>query len=220
MIRSASRRAVALIASLGLVASLGLGTAATVAAGTPATISAAGAGFSWGHRDARVCGQPGQSVASCNSVARILQRDGQNFLSKTLAELRDAARAAASVSYTAVGIRTAYGITAQGDPSRVIAIVDAFDDPNAYSNVTTYRNQMNLPAISNCNLSALTGLTSGSSSPCFAKINQSGGTSRPPIPAGRTRSTSTCRQRPPSAPTAAFFLWKPRRTRTPIWQPR
>ncbi len=141
--------------------------------------TAIAAGTAWSHRDARVCAQGTADTAACASIARTLYQNGVEFHAASARDLGEAARPAASVSYSATGIRTAYGITGSGDPSRVIAIVDAYDDANAYAHLSTYRSTMGLPAISSCSLSTLAGLTSSSSSPCFAKVNQTGGTSLP-----------------------------------------
>jgi hypothetical protein len=138
----------------------------------------------WSHRDVNVCGPAGASSAACASVARLLYRDGTEFLAGTPGDLGRIAKPAASVSYTAVGIRTAYGITGVGSPSQVVAIVDAYDNPNAYSHLATYRssNSTLMPAMADCS-SSLSSLTSGSS-PCFAKVNQVGGTSYPSADSG------------------------------------
>jgi subtilase family serine protease len=151
----------------------------------PSVVAAGGsAGSRWSHRDAHVCSQAAGDQAACTSIARVFYANGQEYLATTPAQLRAAARNAASVSYTAVGVRSAYGITGQGDPSRVIAIVDAYDDPGAFSHLTTYRSSMGLPSIQSCTLGTLAGLTSSASSPCFAKVNQSGGTTLPAANSG------------------------------------
>jgi hypothetical protein len=144
------------------------------------------AGHSWSHRDAHVCSPSAGGQAACTSIARVLYRDGAAYYAPTAPDLRDGARAAASISFSAVGIRTAYGIVGQGDPSRVVAIVDAYDDPNAYAHLTTYRNgeSPQLPPMANCTVSQLTGLTSSASNPCFTKVNQTGGTTLPSADSG------------------------------------
>ena len=139
-----------------------------------------GAAPAWSHRDVPICGQPGADEAACMSIARLLYADGLEYRAATPAQLQAAVRAAASVSYTAVGIRTAYGITGTGDASRVIAIIDAYDDPGAYSNLTTYRAAMlseDAP-IDSCTVDQLRSRTAGST-PCFVKVNQTGGTTLP-----------------------------------------
>ncbi len=164
-------------------AALAVAAALLVLAAAPASADSTSATTTWTHRDAHVC-VPTPDGAGCTSIARTLYANGIEYHAATPAQLQAAARAAASVSYTAVGIRTAYGITGQGDPSRVIAIVDAYDDTAAYSNLATYRSGMGLPAIQSCPLSTLTTLTSTAASPCFTKVNQTGGTSLPAANSG------------------------------------
>ena len=139
---------------------------------------------SWSHRDAAVCAQPGAGKARCTSIARTFYRDGQVYLARSESDLAHAADAAAQAWFHGPDLRTAYGISAQGDPSRVIAIVDAYDDPAAMANVTRFRTDQGLPAIQSCTLAQLTALTSAASNPCFTKTNQTGGTSLPPADAG------------------------------------
>ncbi len=135
----------------------------------------------WSHRDQRVCGQPGADQARCSSIARTLYRNGRPFHAQTIAELAAAAAAADVTWFGGADLRTAYGIPADqmGDPSKVIAIVDAYDDRNAFANLTRFRDDQGLPTIQSCSLSQLTGLNSSAANPCFAKVNQNGGTSLP-----------------------------------------
>jgi subtilase family serine protease len=77
-----------------------------------------------------------------------------------------------SGSPTTVGLvpsqlRSAYNLTGSG--SGTVAIVDAFDDPKAESDLAAYRSAYGLPACTTAN-------------GCFKKVNQSGATS--PLPAG------------------------------------
>ena len=139
---------------------------------------------SWSHRDAHVCGQAGAGQARCTSVARAFYLDGVEFDARTASDLATAAAAAQATWYNGTRIRIAYGITAQGDPSRVVAIVDAYDDPNAFDNLTRFRSDSGLPAIQRCTLATLTSLTSSARNPCFTKTNQTGGTSLPSADAG------------------------------------
>lgn len=168
------RKQAAVIAAAAMISLLAAPSAAGASPG-----AGPGAGHSWSHQDVHVCSKSAAGRAACTSIARVLYADGLEYQAGNQSQLDNAARAAASVSYTAVGIRTAYGITGQGDPSRVVAIVDANDDPNAYSHLSTYRSTMGLPLMQSCTLSTLTGLTSSSSSPCFTKVNQTGGTTLP-----------------------------------------
>ena len=140
----------------------------------------------WSHRDLSICGPGSADTAACLSVVRQFYENGQAYHAQTPGDLKSVAKAAASISYTATDIRAAYGITGVGDPSRVIAIVDAYDDPAAFTNLTTYRATLgsSLAPINNCPLSQLTSLTSSATTPCFTKIDQSGGTSYPSADAG------------------------------------
>jgi subtilase family serine protease len=56
-----------------------------------------------------------------------------------------------------------------------IGIVDAYDDPNAYSDVNVYRSQYGIPSLASCTPTTV----KSSSTPCFAKSSQTGTTSYP-----------------------------------------
>src|SRR6201999_3415730 len=65
------------------------------------------------------------------------------------------------------GLRSAYNLTASGSSSATVAIVDSNDDPNAESDLATYRSTYGLPACTTAN-------------GCFKKVNENGQTS--PLP--------------------------------------
>jgi subtilase family serine protease len=77
---------------------------------------------------------------------------------------------AAPSGYGPSSLQSAYKLPATGSGRRVY-IVDAYDDPNAASDLSTYRSQFGLPACTTAN-------------GCFQKLNQNGATS--PLPAGNT----------------------------------
>jgi hypothetical protein len=80
------------------------------------------------------------------------------------------AAAAAPNGYGPSDIQSAYQLpAASGSPT--VAIVDAYDDPNAESDLATYRSQFALSTCSTAN-------------GCFRKVNQNGQSS--PLPAGNT----------------------------------
>jgi hypothetical protein len=139
---------------------------------------------SWSHRDAHVCAQPGAGQARCNAIARAFYLDGHETATKTKSSLKVTAAAAQAIYFDGTSIRTAYGMTGQGDPSMVVAIVDAYDDTSAFANVTRFRSDSHLPALQSCTLATTTSLTSAATSPCFTKTNQTGGTSLPRADAG------------------------------------
>ena len=68
--------------------------------------------------------------------------------------------------YGPVDLRSAYNLTATGSASQTIGIVDAYNDPNAASDLNVYRSQYGLEACTTAN-------------GCFHKVNQTGGASYP-----------------------------------------
>ncbi len=68
--------------------------------------------------------------------------------------------------YGPTQLRAAYNLTASGSSSQTIAIVDAYDDPNAEKDLGVYRSQFGLAPCTTAN-------------GCFRKVNQSGGTTYP-----------------------------------------
>ncbi|MFE0631820.1 carboxypeptidase regulatory-like domain-containing protein [Streptomyces sp. NPDC058864] len=63
-------------------------------------------------------------------------------------------------------LRSAYGLPADGGAGRTIAVVDAFDNPDAEADLAVYRAQYGLPACTTAN-------------GCFTKADQRGGTHYP-----------------------------------------
>lgn len=63
-------------------------------------------------------------------------------------------------------LRSAYGLTADGGAGKTIAVVDAYDNPNAEADLAVYRAQYGLPACTTDN-------------GCFTKVDQRGGTDYP-----------------------------------------
>ena len=82
--------------------------------------------------------------------------------------------------YAPADLRSAYDLPSESAGSgQTVAIVDAYDDPNAESDLATYRSRYGISACTTAN-------------GCFRKVNQTGGTSYPkPTPAGRSRSPWT-----------------------------
>ncbi|HEY6736917.1 MAG TPA: S53 family peptidase [Candidatus Saccharimonadia bacterium] len=71
--------------------------------------------------------------------------------------------------YSPAQLRSAYGAPANGTGR--IAVVTAYDDPFAKSDLDTYSNTFGLPVLPNCTTAAQTA--------CFEKFNQTGGTIPP-----------------------------------------
>jgi subtilase family serine protease len=101
------------------------------------------------HRAARACQAGAAGTASCHAWVRT-----------------DVTPALTPAGYGPADLRSAYKLTASGSSSQTIAIVDAFDDPNAESDLAVYRSQFGLPACTTAN-------------GCFRKVDQNGGTHYP-----------------------------------------
>ena len=96
--------------------------------------------------------KPAPGFAACNAIVR------------TDAGARSFAPAAPS-GLSPANLKSAYKLPA-GGAGLTVAIVDAYDDPNAASDLATYRSTFGLPACT-------------AASGCFRKVNQTGGTSYP-----------------------------------------
>lgn len=88
------------------------------------------------------------------------------------------AAAAANLSpYSAADLRSAYRLPVSQGSGQTIAIVDAFDTPNAEADLAVYRETNGLPACTTAN-------------GCFKKVNQGGGPVMPPPDAGWSAEAS------------------------------
>jgi subtilase family serine protease len=145
---------------------IGLGAVAALAAcstensvtsvnGKSASLDASAApGLQVAFEHARVCPTAGPNAARCHSWVRVDPASGRPFA------------ASAPSGYSPADLWSAYKLNTNGGSSQTIAIVDAFDDPNAESDLAVYRAQFGLPVCSTAN-------------GCFKKVNQSGGTKYP-----------------------------------------
>ena len=116
-------------------------------------------------RSERVCGTPAAGFAACLSLRRT-----------DLAPLAKATPNGTPSGYGPTDIQGAYnlanaistmhGAISNGATAPTVAIVDAYNDPNAENDLGVYRSQFGLPACTTAN-------------GCFRKVNQSGGTKMP-----------------------------------------
>jgi subtilase family serine protease len=74
-------------------------------------------------------------------------------------------------------IRSAYNLSAKAGSGRTVAVVGAYDDPTAESDLATYRKKFNLAPCTTKN-------------GCFRKMNQTGGSARPKFSAGWASESS------------------------------
>jgi subtilase family serine protease len=132
---------------------------ATAALSVGATAAAAAAPASQAQR---ACGLPAAGYAACHAWVRT-----------------DLAGPAATVSgYGPAELRSAYGLAslaASAGAGVTVGIVDAFDAPTAFADVNTYRAQFGIPALASCTPSTINASTTA----CFAKSDQNGGTNFP-----------------------------------------
>ena len=111
-----------------------------------------------GHGAARVCATPLPGSAGCHALV-VLDSSGKPLVTST------------PNGYGPADIRSAYGLTSASSSGRTVAIVDAYDDPTAESDLGVYRSQYGLTACTTAN-------------GCFTKVNQTGGTNYPRTNAG------------------------------------
>lgn len=147
--------------TLGLAVLALSATALTPALSANAAPSQAGLS----HRNVKVCATAAAGEATCNSIRHdTVSADG-----------KVQPNAATPSGLGPTQLRTAYGLTTlQGTPTSphpIVAIVDAYDDPNAASDLATYRSTYGLPAIGNCAV--------GTGQLCFQKVSQTGTSSYP-----------------------------------------
>jgi subtilase family serine protease len=78
-----------------------------------------------------------------------------------------------------VEFRKAYNVSGKATGNPVIAIIDAYDQPDMLSDLQTYSSTFNLPQLANCS-----GAIINSSVPCFKKVSQTGTVKYPKTDAG------------------------------------
>jgi subtilase family serine protease len=102
---------------------------------------------------AKVCPSAAPGAARCHSFVRV-DASGEPLATS------------GPTGYVPADLRSAYKLTSTGSASQTIAIVDAFDDANAESDLAVYRSQFGLTPCTTAN-------------GCFSKIDQDGGTNYP-----------------------------------------
>jgi subtilase family serine protease len=144
-LRPTGRRAAISLAAAAVLGVSGTAMATTAdAAGSPA----------W----SRVCAAPAAGMAACHALH-------VNNVAEHVRALGITPNATPS-GFGPSDLLSAYNLPAGGGAGQTVAIVDAYDDPNAESDMATYRAQFGLPACT-------------SASGCFRKVNQTGGTKPP-----------------------------------------
>jgi subtilase family serine protease len=144
---------------------VGAATVAMVLVAGPVTLAAsAGSSASpppWSN--ARVCPAAQYGYSACNAIVRVYAPGDHG-------NRGGGGGGGTPAGYSASQLRTAYSLTTAPTGHPVVAIVDAYGDSHAYSDLTTYRSTEGLPAIAQCT-SNLT------SKICFDQVTQTGSNS-------------------------------------------
>jgi len=110
-------------------------------------------GFSSHH----VCSTPAAGNVACNAIQ----------IDPTTTASNVKPNASAPAYYTPADLQSAYNLpSATAGSGQTVGIVDAYDDPNAESDLAVYRSEFGLPACTTAN-------------GCFKKVSQTGTTSYP-----------------------------------------
>jgi len=146
-------RTLSAVSALAIVVACSPDSPAPPTAVPSAPVADVGTGQAMRFTHARVCPSAAPGAARCHSLVRV----------------NDSAQPLASSGPSGFGpadLRAAYSITSNGSSAQTIAIVDAYDDPNAESDLAVYRSQFGLAACTTAN-------------GCFRKVDQDGGTNYP-----------------------------------------
>ncbi|HEY9179593.1 MAG TPA: hypothetical protein VIO32_02675 [Candidatus Baltobacteraceae bacterium] len=113
---------------------------------------------------AHVCAAPSAGYAACHAIVRT--------------DISGPAATSGPSGYHPTDLRGAYSLpSTTAGAGQVVAIVDAYNDPHALSDVNTYRSQFGIAQISSCNGSKP---STSTNTPCFMQVNQNGSTSSLP----------------------------------------
>ncbi|MFC1442380.1 carboxypeptidase regulatory-like domain-containing protein [Streptacidiphilus sp. N1-10] len=124
----------------------------------------------------RVCGTPAPGRASCFALKRTDISAVKGVMRGRKVKPAGVSAAGDTVPNTPAGygpsdLLSAYALPANGGAGATVAIVDAYDDPNAEADLAVYRTQYGLPACTTAN-------------GCFKKVDQTGGTGYPAANSG------------------------------------
>jgi N-acetylneuraminic acid mutarotase len=134
----------------------GLAGLAIAILGLQAPALAAGTGQAAKPGVQALCGTPAKGHVTCFALRRTDAVGGKGLQP-----------AVTPAGYGPADLASAYQIPANGGAGATVAIVDAFDDPNAEADLAVYRSQFGLPPCTTAN-------------GCFQKVDQRGGTDYPP----------------------------------------
>jgi subtilase family serine protease len=134
---------------------------ALVTAAIAPTASAAPSTTGLAHRNVRVCSAPASGDAACHAIRNDTVTSNGHVITN-----------ATPAGYGPGDLQLAYALpSATAGGRQVVAIVDAYNDPNALSDVNAYRTQFTTPTLAICTNPSPTLSTI---QPCFSKVNQKG----------------------------------------------
>jgi subtilase family serine protease len=138
---SAKLAATGIAVALASLSTVSIATASTPSASTGSTPAASG------KHSVKACGAPSKGFAACFAQT-LVNNDGSKPAAASPSGLNPA------------DIQSAYKLS--GSSTKTVAIVDAYDDPTAESDLGVYRSTFGLPACTTAN-------------GCFRKVGQTGG---------------------------------------------
>ncbi len=136
----------------------------------------------------RVCATPAPGYAGCLALELVPITAAARARTHPLGITRNAPIRAASVKEGAFGLRpqdlhSIYQLPLTASPTQTVALVDAYNDPNAEADLKVYDNEFGLPECTHANK-------------CFEQLNQNGETGNLPFPASneaREAEEATCK---------------------------
>ncbi|MEU6890559.1 putative Ig domain-containing protein [Streptomyces sp. NPDC046557] len=153
-------KSVTRVRSLVAVAALISGGLLAVASPSTASTGPAPTASSAVHTQ-RLCSEPVKAgFMACHALARTDVKQQLSLAPNILPS-----------GYGPTDLQSAYALPASAGAGATVAIIDAYDDPNAESDLAAYRSQYGLPACTTAN-------------GCFKKVDQNGGTSYPTADSG------------------------------------
>jgi hypothetical protein len=145
-----------------------LGAVALAATGAQVPAHAATASDPTGHPAAKsaaatvqpVCAPAKKGQFTCFALRRTDVASAKGVLPSTV-----------PAGYGPGDLASAYNLPSNGGAGATVALIDAYDDPNAEADLAVYRTQFGLPACTTAN-------------GCFSKVDETGGTAYPPADPG------------------------------------
>ncbi|HEY2669494.1 MAG TPA: carboxypeptidase regulatory-like domain-containing protein, partial [Rugosimonospora sp.] len=145
--------------AIRLIAAAGALLLATLVMQVPRDLAAAAPSTGTQVAAQALCGPPKPGQFTCFALRRTDLKQAAGIRAQGTTQ-------AAPDGYAPADLRSAYGLPAGGGAGATVAVVDAFDDPNAEADLAVYRQQYGLPACTTAD-------------GCFRKVDEQGGTAYP-----------------------------------------